>query len=73
MRKGAIARSRRAPRKGLEALAERKRRASSQALSPLAGAFAGGVVAELRDFREVRALLSASLLRADRDRGPADR
>jgi hypothetical protein len=73
MSKDATARSRRAPRKGLDALAERQRRASSQALFPLAGALAGGVVAELRDFREVRALLSASLLRAERDRGPADR
>jgi hypothetical protein len=40
---------------------------------PLAGLFAGGPVPEYGDFREVRSLLSASLLRAGRDHGPADR
>jgi hypothetical protein len=63
----------RARRPRLQALAPRERRSLLQPDAPLAGALAGEVVAEYGDLRAVRAFLSASLLRAERERGPADR
>lgn len=46
---------------------------ASGAPAPVSGLLAGGAVAEYGDFRAVRTLLSASLLRAERGRGPAGR
>jgi hypothetical protein len=46
---------------------------ASHPAGPLAGLLAGEPVPEYGDFRQVRTLLSASLLRGGRGRGPADR
>jgi hypothetical protein len=41
--------------------------------APLSGLLAGEAIAEYADFKAVRTLLSASLLRAEHGRGPAGR